>query len=222
MSGITVVIPTIPQRTAMRRTALDSVDNQLLPADAVIVVMDNAGEGACITRTRGLNMVTTEWVAWLDDDDEFYPTHLQALMMHAETTGADMVFPWFDVGGGGSDPFPGNESREFDVENPHQTTITFLVRTEAAKAVGGFTSDLDIDMEDPGVDAQGHRAGEDLRFVIRLARAGYKISHLNQRTWKWLHHSSNTMGLASRAIGKSHNGMTVEKAIAGQVGFANY
>lgn len=201
--GITVVIPTVLNRQDKLIAAIQSAENQTLPPEAIVVVIDKDGEGAAATRTRGLEMVQTEWTAFLDDDDVFYPIHLQTLKMHQETLGADFVFPWFDVVGG-SDPFPSNEHREFDVENPHQTTITFLVRTEAALAVGGFVYEPGVDAEDPGTDGQGNRAGEDLRFVIRLARAGYKIGHLHQRTWRWNHwrkpdgSAGNSMGLPSR------------------------
>lgn len=202
-SGITVVIPTVLARKDRLSTAIESAENQSLPPEAIVVVVDVDGDGAAATRTRGLEMVQTEWTAFLDDDDVLYPVHLQALKMHQETHGADLVFPWFDVVGG-TDPFPENEAREFDVENPHQTTITFLVRTEAAREANGFVYEPGVEAEDPGTDEQGHRAGEDLRFVIRLARLGYKIVHLNQRTWRWNHWVKpdggvgNSMGMPSR------------------------
>lgn len=198
MNGISVVIPTVPKRADLLGRALASVSAQLAPPDAVVVVYDLGWEGGPRVRTRGLGMVTTEWVAFLDDDDEFLPNHLQALMMHQETTGADLVFPWFHVAGG-SDPFPENEHREFDLNEPHQTTVTFLVRTKVALEVNGFIDPAAIDPEfDPGTDAQGHRAGEEYRFVIRVAQAGYKIAHLDQRTWRWRHWRGNSMGMPSK------------------------
>jgi hypothetical protein len=197
VNGITVVIPTVAKRADLLSRAIASVVAQTEPPEAIIVVVDSERQGAPVVRTRGLDMVTTPWVAFLDDDDDFKPQHLQRLREHAEATGADFVFPWFDVIGG-TDPFPDNEHREYDIEAPHQTTVTFLVKTEAAKAVGGFIDpDMD-DMVDPGVDGEGHRAGEEFRFVIRLARAGYKVEHLHERTWNWRHWTGNSMGMPSR------------------------
>jgi glycosyltransferase involved in cell wall biosynthesis len=197
MSEITVVIPTVEKRSDLLGRAILSVVKQTLQPAGIIVVIDSTRAGAAEMRTRGLEMVTTEWVAFLDDDDTFNPEHLQRLMETAEATGADFVFPWFDVMGG-TDPFPTNEHREFDVEAPHQTTVTTLVRTKAALAVGGFRWDEGIYGDDPGIDAEGHRSGEEFRFVIRLARAGYKIVHLDERTWTWFHHQRNSMGMPSR------------------------
>lgn len=212
-SDITVVIPTIPGRTAMLHRALASVEAQGFPAAAVVIVLDSDNEGAPAIRTRGLEMVRTTWTAFLDDDDELYTNHLRSLMMHQETTGADLVFPWFDVVGG-SDPFPDNEHREFDLANPHQTTVTFLVRTEAAVSIGGFIDNDEFDPErDPGMDSNGHRAGEEFRFVIRLAQAGYQIAHLHQRTWLWHHHRSNSMGMASKRLIDRHPEAKMPKAL---------
>lgn len=195
--GITVVIPTIPERSEMVAKAVSSAARQTLSPRAIIIVVDDQFEGASEVRTRGLFQVTTEWTAFLDDDDELLPMHLENLMHMAKKTDADLVFPWFHVVGG-VDPFPMNEHREFDVDDPHQTTVTFLVKTEKACMAGGFRWQDGVDIIDPGMDEQGHRAGEEFRFVIRVARNGGKVVHLDERTWMWHHHGRNTMGLPSR------------------------
>lgn len=195
--GITVVVPSIPERSEMLGKAVASAALQTLQPRSIYVMMDDRFEGASVTRTRGLMAVETEWTAFLDDDDQFLPFHLEHLMHYAEKTNSDLVFPWFTVVGG-IDPFPMNEHREFDVEDPHQTTVTFLVKTELAQACQGFSWDPGLDQIDPGTDEEGNRAGEEFRFVIRMARAGHKIGHLDERTWLWYHHGRNTMGLPSR------------------------
>lgn len=200
--GITVVVTTIPERAQLLGRAVTSVQKGTVLPHTLIVASDVFGVGAAITRTRGLEMVDTEWVAFLDDDDEFGEHHLQRLMEKQIETGADMVFPWFYVMGG-SDPFPDNFGREFDLADPHQTTVTVLVRTEAALAVNGFLWEDGTDPLDPGQDEDGNRAGEEFHFAIKLARSGYKIAHLPERTWTWHHWMNggqigNTMGLPSR------------------------
>lgn len=195
-SDITVVVTTFPERYDVLGRAVASAANQTLPPEFIIVSVDGEREGAAATRTRGLSQVTTEWTAFLDDDDFLYPEHLEKLKVHADLTDADMVFPWFDVLGTGKDPFPMNEHKEWTLEDPHQTTITMLVRTEAARGVGGFLGDEE-DIDGQEVDAEGNRAGEDFRFVLRLAKAGARIEKLHERTWVWVHHTSNTSGLPS-------------------------
>lgn len=184
---ISVCIPSIPPRGHLLPRAIASVAGQTLPADEIIVEVDREGHGAAISRDKALRAATSEWVAFLDDDDELLPQHLEHLLAHAESTGADMVFPWFDVIGG-LDPFPQHFGRTWSLDDPTQTTITMLVRREAALAVGGFEEGED------GIDDEGNKIGEDFRFVVRLARAGYKIEHLAERTWRWHHTGHNLSG----------------------------
>ena len=179
----------------MLTRALRSVAAQRRPADNVVVQMDVDRVGAALNRDRGLAQVTTEWVAFLDDDDELYSHHLQRLLETAEETGADLVYPWFDVGSGGTDPFPMFEGQPWSNEERHQVPITFLVKTEAANEVEGFNGGWE---DDGAVDEHGNRAGEDLHFIYKLVDAGKKIVHHNERTWLWHHHGSNTSGLPSR------------------------
>jgi len=190
--GVTVVMPTIPPRAAMRDRALQSVRGQTRLPEAVVVEVDDAREGAAATRQRGLEAVETEWVAFLDDDDEFLPHHLESLHAAATALRADYAYSWYEVVGG-IDPMPQFFGVPWDDAAPHQTTITTLVRTELALAVG-FGGEP---MEDPnggGVTV----GGEDYRFTLGCLAAGAVIYHLPARTWRWHHHGRNTSGLASR------------------------
>lgn len=187
MTGVTVVIPTIPPRAELLARAVNSVSRQTRPPEAIAVAYDNYGRGAPYTRSQGLNRVDTEWAAFLDDDDVMGEHHLERLLQTAKETGADLVYPWYTVIGG-TDPFPHLFGRPWDPADPQQTTITTLVRTELAQRVGGFA--------DPGEDwdPAGNRAGEDFKFVCRISDAGGKVVHLAERTWFWHHHRGNTSG----------------------------
>jgi glycosyltransferase involved in cell wall biosynthesis len=202
---ITVAIPTIPPRREMLARALASVAEQSLPAVAVSIAVDTQREGAAMTRERALNMVTTEYVAFLDDDDELYPCHLARLSEKLLEEDADLVYPWFDVIGG-TDPFPQFEERPWDNAAPHQVPITFLARTDAVRDAGGFL--LGWDPGNVATDALGNRAGEDYRLILRMVAKGHRIAHLVGRTWAWHHWSypkgngdwgtGNTSGLPDR------------------------
>lgn len=180
---ITVAIPTIPSRGAYLARAIKSVSAQDLPPTDVVVSYDFAREGAGPTRTRALAKVTTEWTAFLDDDDEFNPNHLSILIDYAERTNADLVYPWFDVIGG-TDPFPMFEGRAFNPNEPNMFPVTVLVRTDVIKETGGFPP--------PGPD------GDDWPVWLKLVEAGANIEHVPVRTWKWHHHGYNTSGLPDR------------------------
>lgn len=188
--GITVVTPSIPPRAGLLARALASVAAQTRPAAAVAVAYDHARAGAAVTRQHALEMVRTSWTAFLDDDDELLPQHLDRLLAHARVTGADYVYPWFEVVGG-LDPFPAHFGRLFDPDDPVQTTITVLVRTELAQAVG-FCPPAE------GATVAGQRWGEDYTFTLGCLAAGGRIVHLPERTWRWHHDSANTSGRPDR------------------------
>lgn len=174
----------------MLARAVASVLDQTTPAAALSVAVDLGRAGAAVTRQRALDAVRTPWTAFLDDDDELYPQHLERLLAHAESTGADFVYSWFDVAGG-TDPFPQHFGRPFDPDAPVQTTITVLVRTELAQAVR-FAPPPE------GATVGGQRWGEDYQFTLGCIAAGARIVHLPVRTWRWNHHGANTSGSPDR------------------------
>lgn len=188
---ITVVTPSIPPRAEQLQRALRSVALQTLPAAAVSIAVDLDREGAAVTRQRALDAVRTPWLAFLDDDDELMPHHLETLWRHAEEAGADYVFSWFKVVVGGRvlehDPVfpPTHFTAPWDRANPRQTTITVLVRTDLAKEAG-FVRPND------GATVDGLPWGEDWTFTLRCNELG-TISHVVQHTWLW-HHGGNTSG----------------------------
>lgn len=188
---ITVVIPSIPPRAEYLKRAMASVHAQTLQADAIVFRLDMEKEGAPANRHKALMQVETDWVAFLDDDDEFLPEHLETLMTCAKTTGADYVYSWYNVIGGG-DPLP-HFGKPFDPCDPVQTTITTLVRTDLAKQVGFLFTDNEVE---PTPD--GNRAGEDWMFTLGIIEAGGLIVHAPHRTWNWYHHGYNTSGLPDR------------------------
>lgn len=201
---VTVVIPSIPPRAyggrvhkvSFIRRAIESVLAQDchtigLRTPRIESVIDHERRGAGPTRHRALMRAQTPWVAFLDDDDEFLPQHVRRCYEHALDTGADYVYPWFEVVGG-DDPFPQHFGREFDPADPVQTTVTTFVRTALAQSVG-FEFPLD-----PKLRIGGHAWGEDYEFTRRCVAAGAKVVHLPERTWRWHHHGANTSGRPDR------------------------
>lgn len=192
-SDITAVVTTVgATRRGMLQKAIGSVWDQTIEPDALVVSQDNDHLGAAVTRQRGTEMVRTEFVAFLDDDDYWRPDHLQVLADTMSATGADLVYPWFDVEGG-TDPFPMHEGKPWNNNAPIQFPITFLARTRAILDAGGWA-----DVAEGAQHADGNRAGEDWRLILHLVETGAVIFHISARTWVWRHHGRNSSGLPSR------------------------
>jgi glycosyltransferase involved in cell wall biosynthesis len=194
--AVTVAIPSIPPRSALLARALASVAGQESPAAAVSVAIDLERAGAPATRQRALDAVLTPWVAFLDDDDVMLPEHLAVLLDGAAEHGADYVFSYYTVVDGQGREQPGVDPLQhfgavFDPADPHQTTITVLVRTELARAVG-------FHEPPPGALISGQSYGEDFGFTVGCVAAGARIVHVPRRTWLWAHHGSNTSGRPDR------------------------
>jgi hypothetical protein len=195
-SDITVVIPSIPPRAHMLNNALTSVYRQTLAPKEIIVEMDPDHTGAAATRTRGLMKVTTEFVAFLDDDDELEPNHLELLAAKQTETDADLVYPWF-TNVGGHDPL-GAFGRPFDafaITFANYIPITVLARTSMVVAAGGF-SNAPPEMV---ADLNGATC-EDWVCWLAMLELGAEFVHLPARTWKWHHHGRNTQGCGDRWI----------------------
>lgn len=185
--GITAIVPTIPPRAAYLAAALQSVALQDRPPDQLLVEWDVAGYGAGHTRNRMVRMVSTEWIAFLDDDDWWYPAHLARLEATAEQTGADLVYPY------PAEPQPlgwpiGKPPPLEDLKRYNFIPITYLVRSEAVQKLGGFPSRE----ESP----EGH---EDWGLLQRLWDAGASFAHLPSKTWGWRAHDGQTGGRVWRA-----------------------
>ena len=200
---VTVVIAHIAEREELLYRAMASASKQTHPPEKIIVSLDDTGSGAATTRNSVLDQVDTEWIAWLDDDDELLPNHLEACLATARETGADLVYPYGEFVGG-RDPlavsYGGKWVNPFGVPfGPEQERhlryagnfipVTNLVRTSMVKAVGGFPQPF---------SPEWPRDCEDYGLLIKLLDHGAKFAHAPHVTWRYYFHFANTGGLAEK------------------------
>lgn len=177
------------------RASLDSIRNQTVEAARVVVVEDGPlppalgavldsvpdlhrvalarNQGTAVASQRGLEEVTTTWVARQDADDISLPTRFERQLEAARTLGVDVL---------------GTAALEFDTDpdtpsavralpTDHDAIVryarinnpinnpTVLLRTNAVRAVGGYRH----------VPFQ-----EDYDLMIRLLGAGYRFHNLTE------------------------------------------
>jgi hypothetical protein len=186
-----VAIPSIPPRGKLLKRALTSVQVQTHPVDQINIAYDTSREGAGATRNRAKNSLTTDYIAFLDDDDEMLPHHIEVLLGHIEYHQADVAFSWFTVVGG-TDPFPDNRWKEFDPASPHTFGITALVRREVAQS---------LDFEPPSTLWEA--GGEDWTWWTTLAKNGAKFVNTSDITWRWHHHGLGAPGRPGNTSGRN-------------------
>lgn len=213
MTTVAVCVPSIPTRESLLRRAVASVERQVVHPGVRVVVhvaVDEDGAGAAATRNRAWRDVDddVDWVAFLDDDDELGPDHVQLCLNRALETGADLVYPWFSIlNASGQDvtassdplrapvggryvspygvPFDDDLRRELTTRN-NFIPVTVLVRRRLLAAVGGFPI--------PQTPEWPETCCEDWALWRRLLDAGARFEHLPRRTWFWHWHGGNTSG----------------------------
>lgn len=190
MVDIGIAIPSIPTRGWMLQRALNSVRLQTLQPTQIEVSLDDERLGAPYNRDAALAKLDTEYVAFLDDDDELLPTHLEDCYAAMIEHDADLVFPWFDVVGG-LHPFPTNFGVVWSNENYIHVPVTFLAKTELIRECGGFSNNGTFDTSRPNYS-------EELELLWRIMDTDAVIWHLPKVTWLYHHDSGNTSGRADR------------------------
>lgn len=160
------------------------------------VVVDYRRLGAATTRNAaavGAYHQAVHWLAFLDDDDEFFPGHLKHLLDLAEDNDADVTWAWFEVIGG-TDPFPHYRGRQYDPGNPHIVPVTYMVKAElwweCYIEMGGFIAQED--------GAGGVWDVQDQPLLDAYVKHGAKLHASNHSSWKWFHHGNNTSGMQDR------------------------
>ena len=188
--GVTVVTLTIPPRTSDLARCIESVAAQTRAPEEHLILCDHRAEGQVALRNRALAMIQTEYTAFLDDDDWLLPRHVEALLEHAEATGADLVYPGYEIDG--HDPLAmfGKVFDPVDLRRANYIPITHLCRTQAMRDVGGF----------PLCPQEWYDEGDaDWGLLLRLVQAGRTIVHLPERTWHWNLRDHTTRGISWKA-----------------------
>lgn len=194
LDSVTVVIPHIPTRVVELQRALASVWAQTYQPDSVVVVTDVYKSGSAATRNRGMYHISTNWIAFLDDDDELLPNHLETLMKHAADSRASVIYSGCRVLDANGVELPqqdewGRFGREFDPDLLRERSyipVTSLVNGYVAnRTFFGPPTGLVSDYDDWG-------------FYLRALDAGATFLHVPEVTWIWHHHGGNTSGRADR------------------------
>jgi len=131
MSQVTVVIPIGNYHLDIAKRALESVQNQTVPCE-VLAYSDVNSRGSGFIRNVGLKEVTSEYVVFLDADDQILPTFVERCLAVIKP-GRYVYTDWFQ-----EDGVHKASDNPWQPFNGEWHVLTSLLRTEDVRAVGGF------------------------------------------------------------------------------------
>lgn len=160
---ITVVTPTLPGREALLAECEDSVKAAGLPH---LIKVDHKREGPPVVRNRLVELVTTPWVLFLDDDDLLYPHYYETVWPYLDE--ADVVYTAWDLSGA-QDPHPHAWFDSALLRTRNFIPVTACVRVRKFRAVEGFDD----------------TANEDHALWLKLLDRGARFSFVPEKCWHY-------------------------------------
>lgn len=186
-ANLTVIVPTIPERSALLAEAVASLEAQTHPVQW-LVGEDKDHHGPIATVNALAGSVTTDWLFRLDDDDLVDPDHFAVLDPWLDGD-ADIVYSWCRIEGG-NDEHPPEQFQvrlqaEFGWEHLREANwipASAAIRTDLWHELGGYRES----------DWTEH---EDWDFWVRALDAGARFRCVPAVTWtyrmntEWEHRS---------------------------------
>ncbi len=220
LSKAACIIPTHGRPGHLSRSLESVLQQSLAPAEIVVVddlddgstaaivqvtalrteiplrrILNRTNPGASGSRNAGAAASDAEFVAFLDDDDVWYPDHLARAMAELNRTGADAVISGLRrIKHDGSvqpiviPPRTAIQERLFD-KNFGMTGSNLVIRRSAFELVGGFDPALPV--------------FNDWDFLIRMISAGIEYRVVKELTVEWREHGGDRISTPSlrRAVG---------------------
>lgn len=174
---VSILTPTIEGREQLLVEAAASVQAQTEEV-AHLIYLDTQREGPAVCRNRMLDLVQSEWVGFLDDDDLLDPEHVEALMALLANGGEPPDLAWPRCRTQFADGVPQTriaqglrpDYRQLLNGGRNFIPITVIARTDSIRAAGGF---------DPA------DRYEDYELWRRMLRQGQRFVHLPHATWTY-------------------------------------
>lgn len=205
MLSVTAIIPTRRRPELLERALRSIAAQEAAPAEVVVVndgpagdadairaavsrsgcaravmIANRRAEGPSGARNAGAERASGEWLAFLDDDDEWLPAYLRVVLECVETHQLDMVCTdlvyRYDHGDRPGKPAcEGLAADLFLTRNPGLIGSNLVIRRQLYNEIGGFDESL--------------LCLEDMDFGVRLSlRGAVRYEPLRQRLVRHYHH----------------------------------
>lgn len=190
-----IVINDAPEMKELSLKIKQLIDSYKMP---IKYIVHEKNMGACAARNTGINLASGEYIAFLDDDDEWLPNKLQEQLKVMREEKADLVYcSYYEVNKKGKER---RKIEEFARQGVHNDEIKRLLcynyigstsfpllRLSAVKEVGGFNVQLE--------------SSQDYELWLKIAQR-YRIAYCDLPLAKY-HFSKEAI---SRSIDKKRQG----------------
>jgi hypothetical protein len=177
---LTVIMPTIPEREALRAEAVASLQAQEDVEFLFLMGEDTHYNGPIETVNALANCVTTDWLFRLDDDDLVDPDHFKTLS-HWLTDDADIVYSWCRIEGGGDDHPP--DQFQVRLQNDPEYGWDYLRTANWIPASACIRTDLWWELG--GYQKSTWTEHEDHDLWVRALDAGARFKCVPAVTWTY-------------------------------------
>jgi glycosyltransferase involved in cell wall biosynthesis len=166
---ITVITPTLPERAELLADLTADLDAQTFQDWIWLLRTDESRRGPAVLRNELAVEATTDWLAFIDDDDRVDPDHLQILADHSDH--GDIIYTQCRVEGRSWQP--DHDCTHESLATFNTVPVTTLVRRSVFLAVGGFPLGV-------------HE--EDWHLWRNLQAEGAVFHCIHQTTWTYRFH----------------------------------
>jgi glycosyltransferase involved in cell wall biosynthesis len=141
-----------------------SISDLIIDADVMSArYLDANADSPASARNKGIKEANSDYIAFLDDDDEWLPSKIEDQLKKMESsgrgvchTGVKIVGPEGNLRSTKRPTKEGNVTKSLFTEGPYGTLSAVMVRKDAAERINGFDENL--------------ITGEDGDFYIRLSQ----------------------------------------------------
>ena len=174
---------------------------QSIASDRIIYLQNERNLGGSLSRNRGIERASGEFISFLDDDDEYLPTKIERQLAFMVEHDFDLTFTDMVMYGDDGNvvdcrdyrdipSFDNGVLRKYHLMKHLTGTPTFMFKADALRGIGGF---------------EDVRMGQEFYLMLKAIERGLKIGYLPECGLKVYRHASGGISHGRNKIDGENN-----------------